>query len=259
MNRNSTSQSPFGSSHDLDPRACTRGIAGTASAVTIAFRLESRFGPSCRRTPYSGSTKCHNRLSARVTIWTGRQRVIAPSTTVTIAFRLESRFGQFGREAVARAIRYKSQSPFGSSHDLDSLSRVWVVPARIGVTIAFRLESRFGLSCGRVLLTSLLPTKRFNLEIFYFLYVFHNSSTPSKKCCNRHDYESPDKQVCNHLGHLFSPSSLYVLITGLDLSFSQPFHSSRLFLSNEIITSINLLSQSPFGSSHDLDTPCWQQ
>ena len=98
------------------------------SLVTIAFRLESRFGPTrptrlsrrssrSSQSPFGSShdldsvrlawqasrrKSSHNRLSARVTIWTVSARAdITPE-------RVE-----------------ESQSPFGSSHDLDPKTSLW--------------------------------------------------------------------------------------------------------------------------------------
>ena len=138
------SQSPFGSSHDLDfARVHQREYAGV-HPVTIAFRLESRFGRYWPCLCFPPLLR-HNRLSARVTIWTAV------------------------RGGFARVHQRESQSPFGSSHDLDLTIQeqegtnvaghnrlsarvtIWTDETDEAlqeileiVTIAFRLESRFG-------------------------------------------------------------------------------------------------------------------
>ena len=68
-----TSQSPFGSSHDLDRRVQDRRSDAGKGHVTIAFRLESRFGQKNENERHLVFTARHNRLSARVTIWTYAQ------------------------------------------------------------------------------------------------------------------------------------------------------------------------------------------
>ena len=89
------SQSPFGSSHDLDERKAIR-IGALKGRVTIAFRLESRFGLGDLPAYIKATAIGHNRLSARVTIWT-----IDPCWLPLVQ------------------MDEQSQSPFGSSHDLD--------------------------------------------------------------------------------------------------------------------------------------------
>ena len=141
-----SSQSPFGSSHDLD-RARPEGSP-------------------------NGHIVCHNRLSARVTIWTPVLEwmdALSPESHNRLSARVTIWTESTGMQNEL-PVTMKSQSPFGSSHDLDKSAEVnmpvserdshnrlsarvtiWTwcqggvcTPTPSSVTIAFRLESRFG-------------------------------------------------------------------------------------------------------------------
>ena len=242
------SQSPFGSSHDLD-----RGDLADQSPhprnVTIAFRLESRFGPVEVAEAYA-----------------------AGKATVTIAFRLESRFGRCCCDCCIRHGALWSQSPFGSSHDLDVVTPappVVVVPgsqspfgsshdldtynfevideSQLDVTIAFRLESRFGPqgmykghrwdSIGSHNRLSARVTIWTFLSTHSLFWEHEMSQSPFG---SSHDLDRSSARHCafDHRHNRLSARVTIWTLCRASGSFQR-----------------GLASQSPFGSSHDLDYP----
>ena len=93
-----------------------------SSGVTIAYRLRSRYGPGA------------NLEGANL-----------QGADVTIAYRLRSRYGPESGRILRWGVTPISQSPIGSGPDMDGrFFRAGAVRYLAGVTIAYRLRSRYG-------------------------------------------------------------------------------------------------------------------
>ena len=219
------SQSPFGSSHDLD----------------------SRQWISTRHRPGS-----HNRLSARVTIWTGRRLVSSTRPQDTGHNRLSARVTIWtgGRDAAEpyRAL-HQSQSPFGSSHDLDCISGMGISSRATGGGHN-RLSARVTIWT--------LPQYTTKSKGDY-----HESQSPfgsSHDLDHRHKKITVNKEKQSH-NRLSARVTIWThqSAAGRHRAAGSPCHN-RLSARVTIWTSppdrkriLRRSSQSPFGSSHDLD------